>query len=249
MEILRFLQFDIKSERRRRLVEDKFCLAYCLWNCFIENSQKSYTPNIYLTVNEQLLPCKARCKFIQYMANKSDKFGLKFLMVVDADSKYVYNGFPYLGKNEIRDISISGPINVVMKLMQLLFMHGYNVTCDHFFTSLDVAVCLAKKKCSIVGTICQNRRELPRAAKAKQQMQETTIFKTTTAPTSVTLTCYQSKKAKSVIIQSTFHPDVRISSENNTKKKPETFLFYNKTKAGEDVVDQMTRKYSVKAAS
>ena len=45
------------------------------------------------------------------------------------------------------------------------------------------------------------------------------------------------------------HPDVGISSENNTKKKPETVLFYNKTKAGVDVVDQMTRKYSVKAAS
>ena len=230
METLRFLQLDTKSKRRRRLVEDKFCLAYCLWDCFIENSQKSYVPNIYLTVDKQLLPCKARSKFIQYMANKSDKFGLKFWMVVDADSKYVYNCFPYLGKNETRDISISVSINVVMKLMQLLFKHSYNVTCDHFFISLVVAVCLAKKKCSLVGTICQNCRELPRAAKAKQQMQETTIFKTTNASTSVTLTCYQCKKAKSVIIQSTLHPDMGISSENNTKKKPETVLFTTKPK-------------------
>ena len=61
------------------------------------------------------------------------------------------------------------------------------------------------------------------------------------------MTCYQCKKAKFVIILSTFHPDVWI--ENNTKKKPEPVLFYNKTKAGVDVVDQMTRKYSVKAAS
>jgi len=57
------------------------------------------------------------------------------------------------------------------------------------------------------------------------------------------------QKAKSVIILSTLHPDVEVSSENNTKKKPETVLFYNKTKAGVDFVDQMTRKYSVKAAS
>ena len=33
------------------------------------------------------------------------------------------------------------------------------------------------------------------------------------------------------------------------RKKPGTILFYNKTKAGVDVIDQMTRKYSVKAAS
>jgi len=162
MEIIRFLQFDIKSERRRQQVEDKFCLASCLWNCFIENSQNSYVPNVYLTVGEQLLPCKARCKFIQYMANKPDKFGLKFWMMVDADSKYLYNGFPYLGKDDTRDTSVSVPTNVVMELMRPLFKHGYNVTCDNFFTFLDLAVRLAKEKCSLVGSIRQNRRELPR---------------------------------------------------------------------------------------
>ena len=92
-----------------------------------------------------------------------------------------------------------------------------------------------------VGTICQNRKELPQAAKAKQQLHETTIFKTIAASTIVILTCYQCKKAKFVIILSMLHPDVGISSENNTKKKPERVLFYNKTKAGVDVVDQMTR--------
>ena len=48
---------------------------------------------------------------------------------------------------------------------------------------------------------------------------------------------------------STLHFDVEIPSDNNSKKKPETVLFYNKTKAGLDVIDQMTRKYFVKAAS
>ena len=33
------------------------------------------------------------------------------------------------------------------------------------------------------------------------------------------------------------------------KKKPETVLFYNETKVGVDVVDQMVRMYSVKASS
>jgi len=87
MEIMRFLRLDIKRERRRRLVEDKFCLASYLWDCFSENSQKSYVPNVCVTVDEQLLPCKARCTFIQYKANKPDNFGLKFWTMVDADSK------------------------------------------------------------------------------------------------------------------------------------------------------------------
>ena len=48
---------------------------------------------------------------------------------------------------------------------------------------------------------------------------------------------------------STLHPDVEIPSHKNPKKKPETVLFYNKTKSGVDVIDQMARKYSVKAGS
>ena len=48
---------------------------------------------------------------------------------------------------------------------------------------------------------------------------------------------------------STLHPDVEIPSHNNPKKTPETVLFYCKTKAVVDVIDQMARKYSVKAAS
>ena len=69
----------------------------------------------------------------------------------------MYNGFPYLGKDETRDTSMSVPTNVVMKLMKPLFKHRYNVTCENFFTSLDVAARLAKEKCSLVGTIRPNR--------------------------------------------------------------------------------------------
>ena len=72
--------------------------------------------------------------------------------------------FPYLGKDETRDTSISVPTNIIMKLMQLFFKHGYNVTCNNFFTSLDVVVRLAKQKCGPVGTTVyfpKSRRTAP----------------------------------------------------------------------------------------
>ena len=47
-----------------------------------------------LTIDEQLFPCKTRCPFIQYMANKPDKFGIKFWLLADAQSKYLCNGKP-----------------------------------------------------------------------------------------------------------------------------------------------------------
>jgi len=44
----------------------------------------------------------------------------------------------------ITDASVSVPTDVVMKLIRPLFKHGHNVTCDNFFTSLDLAVRLTK---------------------------------------------------------------------------------------------------------
>ena len=66
LEIIRFLRFDLKTERRN-LLYDKFALASHLWNNFIENCQKAFIPQYNITVDEQLLPCKARCKFIQQL--------------------------------------------------------------------------------------------------------------------------------------------------------------------------------------
>lgn len=43
------------------------------------------------------------------------------------------------------------------------------------------------------------------------------------------------------------HPDIQI--ETGTKKKPDVVSFYNSSKYGVDVVDQMARKYSVKVPS
>ena len=69
LKIIKYLRFNLKTERRRNLLQDKFCLALSLWNPFIENCQKANIPDANITIDKQLLPCKARCKFIQYMAN------------------------------------------------------------------------------------------------------------------------------------------------------------------------------------
>ena len=58
---------------------------------------------------------------------------------------------------------------------------------------------------------------------------------------------YKSKPKVEVLLLSTKHTGVRI--EDNYKRVPETIAFYNKTKYGVDVVDQMARKSSVKAGS
>ena len=111
------------------------------------------------------------------MENKPDKFGLKFWMAVDVESKYFYNGFPYLGKNEARSNDVRVPTDVVLKLMDPLFKKGYNVTCDNYFTSLPLSVKLAQNNCSLVGTIRHNRKEISNILKTKQKLHGTVIVK------------------------------------------------------------------------
>ena len=46
-----------------------------------------YKPGENIIVNKQLFPTKACCRFIQYMANKPYKFGIKFWLAVDEEFK------------------------------------------------------------------------------------------------------------------------------------------------------------------
>ena len=122
------------------------------------------------------------------------------------------------------------------------------VTCDNYFTSLGLALKLIEKKCSLAGTLCQNKREVPEECKKKKELHETEVFRYD-GQTAITLTSYQCKATKNMAILSSLHPDILVSSHENPKKKPDSVLYYNKTKVGVDLYDQMTRRYSVKAAS
>ncbi|XP_058873952.1 piggyBac transposable element-derived protein 4-like [Acipenser ruthenus] len=244
-EILRFLSFDFRGTRRARLQTDKFALASEIWNGFIENSIACYKPGENLTVDEQLFSTKARCRWTQYMPNKPDKFGIKFWLAVDVDSKYVVNGYPYLGKDDTCPAGQRLGDNVVLRLMEPYLGKGRNVTTNNFFTSLQLAKKLKKKKTSLVGTVNKAGRSLPPSAQNLQpQLYSSTILKHNDC---ATLTVYKCKPRKNVIILSSRHTSVAIGTVD--KKKPETVDFYNDTKHGVDVIDQMVRQYSVKAGS
>ena len=86
----------------KRLQTDKFALISEIWNRFISNSQACYKLYENTSIDEQLLPTKVRCRFTQYILNKPHKFGIKFWLAVDVQTKYILNGFPYMGKDETR---------------------------------------------------------------------------------------------------------------------------------------------------
>ena len=88
-------------------------------------------------------------------------------MAVDVESKDLYNGYPYFGKDLTRNGDASLSKDMVMKLMSLLFRQGLNVTWDNYFTCLELSLKLAKRHRSLVRTIRANRREIPDLLKKK----------------------------------------------------------------------------------
>lgn len=243
-EILTYLRFDIKATRSDRLKTDKFALVSQVWDRFIANCIASYRPNEDITVDEQLFPTKTRCPFTQYMANKPDKFGIKFWLAADAKSKYLVNGFPYLGKDVQRPSNVPLSEYVVLRLVEPYMGKGRNVTTDNFFTSINLAKKLAVRNTTLVGTVNRIRREVPNPIKTSRECRyNTRILKNNDS----TLTVYQGKPTKNVLLLSTIHRDVTIGE--GMKKIPETIKYYNSTKFGVDVLDQMARFYSTKAGS
>ncbi|XP_032379457.1 piggyBac transposable element-derived protein 3-like [Etheostoma spectabile] len=242
-ELMKFLRFDKKETRRIHLQDDKFALVSATWNKFVANSIACYKPGADITIDEQLFPTKARCKFIQYMGNKPDKFGIKFWLAADVQSKYMLNGAPYLGKEETRSKGQLVGESVVLKLAEPFLGKGRNITTDNFFTSLKLATALQAKKTSLVGTLGKAKRELPPSVKEQAELFSTKVLKCANA----TLTIYQGKPRKNVCILSSVHTSVGIT--DGPKAKPESVTYYNNTKYGVDVLDQMAKAYSVKGGT
>ena len=181
------------------------------------------------------------------MASKPDKFGIKFWCLADTESKYLCNAFSYLGKDPLKKGSNPLSLHVCEKLMTPYFNKGYNVTMDNFFTSLELAELFLSKKTTIIGTIRKHRREVP-ALENEMKTKQLYSNKILSHKSKCSLTVYKGKKNKNVYLMSTMHPNVRIDN-SHPKKLPETIEYYNKSKVGVDIIDQMARYNTCKAGT
>ena len=243
-EILKFIRFDMKSTRPVKLKTDKFAFISHVWNKFIKNCNNCYKPNDNISIGEQLFQTKTRCPFTLYIASKPNKFGIKFWLAIDTSTKFLINGFPYLGNDMYtpRDEQVGD--DVIEKLVKPYINEGRNITVDNISSSLDLVKNLKSKKTTLVGTMKKFRREIPQEIKYCKYECFDSVILTNDA---CTLTVYQSKSSKNIIVMSSLHSTVNI--ENSPKKLPETIAYYNRTKCGVDILNTMARKYTTKFSS
>ena len=240
-DLMAVIRFDDKSSRAPRRAQDKFA---AIWEVFsIVNSKllHHYIPGVNLTVDEQLMPYRGRCSFIQYLPLKPDKYGIKFFWIVDSSNYYPLKCIPYLGKEE-RYVRVGLAKDITMELCRPFFGSNRNVTMDNYYTDYALSHELLANGLTMVGTVKQNKRFLPpEITQKKARPQHDSLFGFQKKATIVT---YQCKKTNHVTLLSTMHDDAAV--DDTPKRKPEMVLYYNRTKGGVDKMDQLAHTYTVK---
>ncbi|GBP41623.1 PiggyBac transposable element-derived protein 4 [Eumeta japonica] len=231
--LLNCLRFDDKSTRDERKAQDKFAPIREWWEVFIQICRDSYKAGSYLTIDEQLLGFRGRCPFRMYIPSKPNKYGLKILMLCDSKTNYMLNAMPYVGKTETNGDSLGS--YYVKTLTENLWGSNRNVTMDNWFTSVPLALELlqAPYKCTIVGTLRANKREIPpELLQIKERPIGSSVF---CYDRQCTLVSYKPKNNKNVLLLSTTHSNGTIAASG----KPEIIELYNSTKGAVDTFDQM----------
>uniref|UniRef100_UPI00358F5BBC piggyBac transposable element-derived protein 4-like isoform X1 n=1 Tax=Myxine glutinosa TaxID=7769 RepID=UPI00358F5BBC len=246
-DIRRYLCFDNKHTRAIRLQSDRMAAFRYIWDLFLKNCKESFVPFDCITIDEQLVPFRGRCSFVQYMPSKPAKYGLKFFWACDSKTAYALDGIAYTGRQPGKPVQKNLAHNIVTTLCADFRGTGRNVTMDKFFTSVPLAEELLTKGLTLVGTLRKNKPHIPPVMAANKQRQRySSVFG---FRDNITMVSYVPKQRKAAILLSTLHHDNAIDEDERTKKKPEIIQYYNRTKAGVDTMDQMVRTYSCKRKS
>ena len=205
-------------------------LSEIFWDAFTKNLSDHYIPGPFITIDEQLVPFRGRCSFIQYLPSKPDKYGIKIFWAADAENNFPLVAEPYLGRPLGADRQVNLGRNVALRLSAPFFNSGRNVTTDNFFTDKELSDVLQNNGLTFVGTVRANKRFLPESFKSKRGLQlhaSSFLFQDKT-----TIVNYQTKANKNVVVMSTMHHDRAVAPEA-PKKKPDIVRFYNSTPSTE----------------
>jgi hypothetical protein len=123
----------------------------------------------FVTIDEMMVRYKGSyCPVRQYMPKKPEKWGIKFWVLADSSSKFIYCFDIYCGKNLEAEVRVEAPsgqggaaYGVVMNLLRGLEDKGHCVVMDNFFTSVPLFRDLASKGIYTTGTIRSNRIGIP----------------------------------------------------------------------------------------
>ena len=133
--------------------------------------------------------------------------------------------------------------NVVIQLTSPLKVSGRNVSMHNYFNGVPLAKTMLQRKLTVIGTTKKCKREIPECMKPAKSRETKTPSKNLwfQRPTHNG----QLRSPKKQNCDTVKYDASRISiDEEDHQKRPEIIKFYNKTKIGVDLVDQMVGTYN-----
>ena len=128
-------------------------------------------------------------------------------------------------------------------------LQGRNISCNRFYTSIDIANWLLEKKMTVVGTIKANRQGAGDLKKMDGRESQTTEVYWAKEKGTMTMTSYvvntKLSGKRNVLVLATANPILGVTKDDG-KSKLAIIKLYDYTKGGTDIVDQKIGKYSVK---
>lgn len=121
----------------------------------IEKFNQCYQPEDKIVIDESITE---RLSFKQFIKNKHQRYGVR--VKICAPPCYTLGMKIYAGKNEVQGKNLSK--NVVMDFSSPYLDHGRVLYTDNFYSSVDLAEELNRKKTHLVGTLRSNRKNNPK---------------------------------------------------------------------------------------
>ena len=218
-ELLACMHFNDKNSRSSWRASDTFAPFRDFWCHSTENLHTRYIPEPFVTVDEQLVPFRGHCSFIQYLPSKPDHYGIKIFWAADAETNYPLVAEPYLGRPLWADWEVNLGQNIALKLSSCFANTGWNITCDQKHLLTGGCQTLLSQGPTFLDTVRANKRFLPESFQAKkgQALHESTfVFDGKT-----TLVNYQTKYIKNVVVLSTMHHDTYVDLLVSKRKQRE----------------------------
>ena len=215
-------------------------------------SQAAFYPGREVSVDETMVGFRGRVSFKQYCPKKPIKYGLKFFVLADSSTGFVYNFVLYTGSevttrlpSAFSDLPVPGQF--VMTLVEDLLDRGHIMYTDRYYSSIPLANALCRRNTGFVGTLVKNRKGLPEEVRWPSFKLASNAVKAWRKDRNLVVAWRHENKKPVVMLASVFsaaHTRALTGRRRQPITKPEVVVRYNNAMGGVDLADQYSVYYS-----
>ncbi|GIY76629.1 piggyBac transposable element-derived protein 4 [Caerostris darwini] len=237
--LLRALNFSKIPEQDAEPSKDQLYKIRSMVNLFNTRLAEIYYPGREISLDEAMILLRGRLMFKQYIPDRCQKYAIKLYMITTPDGMVikfmVHSGM-------VDDSGGKGHAQkVVLNLLEGMLDVGHSVYMDNYYSSYELAKCLADRKTHCTGTIEKNRNTFPKEVIEKNLKKGETVAMYANG---VMIGKWKDKR-DIIYISNEYKNDIveKTYKRGERKSKPLPVIQYNKYMAGIDKQDQMLAYY------